>query len=138
MYRNEFLVVPWALRSTPSGVLAGTSGVVPNAGEHNELYLYVARGSAFPSYSDRGPDLDVRVEIPPFNMIGAQDVAPAMIATSFSIDFGSEPSTAKGYWVDITPWALGRIAVIANLSEGGGGATARATYAITVIGRGYS
>jgi hypothetical protein len=137
MYRNEFDVVPYALRSTPSGTLVGTAGVIQEAGDHNELYLFVGRASAFPSYSDRGPTLNVRVELPAAKFKAWETNIPGVTATSFAIDFGAEPSTAKGYWVDILPWALGRIAVTADLAEGVGGATARATYAITVVGRGY-
>ena len=136
MYRNEFQVVPYAMRSTPGGILSGTPGVVQEAGHHNELYLFVGKASSFPSYSNRGPTLDVRVDLPAAKLEAWDTDIPGVTATSFAVDFAAEPSTAKGYWVDIGPWALGRIAVTANLDAGASN-TARATYAITLVGRGY-
>ena len=135
MYTNEFQVVPYGMRATASGLYAGTPGVLHEAYDHNKVMLYVGRASAFPSYSDRGPNLNVRVEMTVAKLRGLHDL-PAAIATAFSIDFGNEPSTARAYTVDITDWALGRMAITANLEEGVGGATARATYAITVVGKG--
>jgi hypothetical protein len=136
MYRNIFEVVPYGMRSTSSGLKVGTPGVVADAGEHNQVLLYIGKASAFPSYTNRGPSLNVIVWAPIAKVLTYTNI-PGAIATSFSVDFGSQPSTARSYTVDITNWALGRIAVQANL-QGDAGATARATYALTVVGKGYS
>lgn len=135
MYTNEFPVVPYGMRSTASGVFVGTPGLLTDAYNHEKVILYVGRTSAFPSYSDRGPTLNVRIEMATNSMNGMHDL-PAVLATTLPVDFGRQPSTALGYFLDITDIAIGRMSITADLVSGVSGATARATYAVTVVGKG--
>lgn len=140
MYKNNFVVSPYGMRSTasgaPTGFKVGTPLVIDGAGLHQTLYLRVDKASSFPKYSDRGPNLIVNI----WSAMGQVDGygAPAILATSISIDFGLVPSTARPYTYDITQYALGRLTVRADLQAGANPATARATYAVVVVGKGYS
>lgn len=137
MYKNEYLIVPYGMRSTPSGVKYGTPVSVDGLGEHNQLIMLIAKSSSFPRYSNRGPHLNVNILCPVANVDGYKGF-PGAICTSFSLSWNIQPSTSKAHVIDITPWALGRLAFQVNLEDTAGATTtARATYAVTVIGKGY-
>ncbi len=138
MYRNEFEVAAYQEWSTAGQVKGGgvdTAMGLHKVGDHNQLYMFVAVQTAYPSYSDRGPDLNITIEIPStkLNVQGA----PGVTATTLPVlDLGLTPSTSKAWVFDVTEFALGWMNVNHWLSVGGG-STARATYAITLVGKGY-
>lgn len=138
MFKNEYQVVPWAMRSSATSKW-GTSKAIMDAMNYNELYMWISKGSSFPYYEDKGPDLNVTITLPAYQLSGYGPY-PAIKCTSFSLDWGKNCTTAQAYCIDITKYALGAIAIKADLIKGAGSPlnTARATYGITVFGRGYT
>lgn len=134
MYTNYFKTAPLVLRTTSDGTYVGTA-VANDIGNHDKVLLYVGVASAHPHYSDRGPNLTINLwsaitNPGQFGGIGA-------ISTTLPVmNLGEEPSTAKSFVFDITNYALGWVAVEPLLSEGISGATAQATFEITIIAKG--
>ena len=137
MYKNEYEIVSYGKRSTASGVKAGTPIAIDGLGNHNQLIMLIAKASSYPSYSNRGPHLNVNILCPVAKVDGYVGL-PGVVCTSFSLSWNIQPSTSKAHVIDLTPWALGRLAFQVNLEDTAGATTtARATYAVSLIGKGY-
>lgn len=131
MHKNNFVYVPLGLRSTASGTKAGTA-VGWDIGEPARSFLLVGVASAFPNYTSRGPTLNLYV----YNNLHKPDLFGIRggVSTVLAFNCNYWPSTSKAWTTEITQYALGRVGILANL-VGASGATARATYAVTVVNR---
>lgn len=147
MYVNDYttplLVYPvasYAKRSTASGSIAEAVTTVTDSFSRrvNSMYIKVGVTTAFPNYSDRGPDLNLNVYLYTDGVKSSSNFsAPNGIATTKAFNFGATPSTAKSYIWDISGYGYGDVAIGHSLASGVGGATARATYSVQFIAKGW-
>jgi hypothetical protein len=143
MYRDIHRVADYATYATAVGSFKGggtdtAAALINDVGNYDKVYLHVGYASSYPSYDSRGPTIEIQLTAPVDHPTSVYSGAPGAQVGRFTIDVAAIPTTPTNYIFDITDSALGRMGVNHWLTQSGAGTTARATYSVQVVGRGWA